>query len=181
MAGTSLIEVMVSLVILAIGILGFLAMQIQSLETVSDAHFRGQATGIAQDVIERIKANPLGWPDEYSSQKWSGVDSVSQPPCFKKMVPRDASRSCQNPAEMAAYDHFEISGLLSVSLPNGALTIQQPCEGSVAVACVQVSWGDSGEGSLAGSNGNCLVGRLTMDQIKDYRCVVIEFLAFQKI
>ena len=175
MTGASLIEVMISLVILGIGILGFLVLQIRSLETVNDAYFRGQAIGIAQDVIERIKANQLGWPEEYASQEWGGDDAVSQPPCFKEIMPLDVTSGCEHPAEIAAYDHFEISNFLMVSLPSGVLVIQQPCDGGGAAGCVRVSWGEKSKDSA-----DCAVGQISMDQINKNRCVTVGFVAFKK-
>jgi type IV pilus assembly protein PilV len=55
--GTNLVEVMVALVILSIGLLGLALMQLQGLRHNTDAYLRTQATFLASDIIERMRAN----------------------------------------------------------------------------------------------------------------------------
>ncbi len=54
--GATLIEVLVSVVVLAIGLLGMAGMQTQSLKGNHSAHLRSQATLLAADVADRIRA-----------------------------------------------------------------------------------------------------------------------------
>jgi len=55
--GFSLIEVLVTMVVIALGLLGFAAMQAQSLKSNRIAMQRSQATILAQDIIERMRVN----------------------------------------------------------------------------------------------------------------------------
>lgn len=55
--GFTLIEVLVSIVILAIGLLGLAAMQLQSLKFTQGSQWRSQANFLAYDIVERIRAN----------------------------------------------------------------------------------------------------------------------------
>lgn len=55
--GVGLIEVLVSLLVLSIGLLGLAALQAQSLRFTTDAYLRSQATVLASDIIDRIRAN----------------------------------------------------------------------------------------------------------------------------
>ena len=55
--GFSLLEVLVGLLILAIGLLGLAAMQMVSLRQNADAYLRSQATLQAYDIIDRMRAN----------------------------------------------------------------------------------------------------------------------------
>ena len=71
--GSTLVEVLVAMVVFGVGVIGFVAMQLKSIEVVNDAYYRSQAIAIAQDVIERIKANPAGWPDHYGGKQWGGL------------------------------------------------------------------------------------------------------------
>ena len=52
--GSSLIEVMVSLLVLAIGLLGVLGMQVQSLKSNQNAYLYSQAAFLANDIYESI-------------------------------------------------------------------------------------------------------------------------------
>ncbi len=55
--GFSLIEVLVALLVLAIGLLGLAALQAQGLRFNHDAYVRTQATHIAYDIVDRMRAN----------------------------------------------------------------------------------------------------------------------------
>lgn len=56
--GVSLLEVLIAMLILAVGALGFAGLQMKALHTSADANYRAQATLLAQSAIERIQANP---------------------------------------------------------------------------------------------------------------------------
>lgn len=55
--GFTLIEAMVSLVILSIGLLGVAALQLSSLRSNHSSSLRSQATLLAYDVVDRMRAN----------------------------------------------------------------------------------------------------------------------------
>ena len=57
-SGFSMIEVLVTTVILALGILGTSALQIMGLKGTDAAHYRTVATYLANDMAERIRMNP---------------------------------------------------------------------------------------------------------------------------
>ena len=58
--GYSLIEVLIALFVLAVGLLGLAALQTTSFKFNSDSYARTQATLIAYEIIDRIRANPGG-------------------------------------------------------------------------------------------------------------------------
>lgn len=55
--GFSLIEVLIALVILAVGVLGLAALQTTGLQYTHDAYIRSQATVIVYDLVERMRNN----------------------------------------------------------------------------------------------------------------------------
>lgn len=57
-SGFTLIEILVSLVVLSLGLLGIMAMQMNSLQVNQLATDRTQATLSAIDIIDRMRANP---------------------------------------------------------------------------------------------------------------------------
>ncbi len=57
-AGFSLIEVLVTLVVLALGLLGLAAVQANGLKYNNNAHLRSLAAMLANDMIDRMRANP---------------------------------------------------------------------------------------------------------------------------
>lgn len=56
-SGFSLLEVMIAVMILAIGLLGMAAMQALALSSNQEAQFRVQALAIAEDLASRMRAN----------------------------------------------------------------------------------------------------------------------------
>lgn len=55
--GFTLIEVLISILILSVGLLGAAAMQLQSLKFTQGSQWRSQANFLAYDIVERIRAN----------------------------------------------------------------------------------------------------------------------------
>ncbi|WP_249671592.1 type IV pilus modification protein PilV [Pseudomonas abieticivorans] len=58
--GFSLIEVLVALLIMAIGLLGAAAIQLNALKYTDSSSLRSQVSFIAYDMMDRIRANPDG-------------------------------------------------------------------------------------------------------------------------
>lgn len=58
--GVSLIEVLVSLLIMGIGLLGAAALQLDALKFTDSSALTSQASFIAYDMMDRIRANPDG-------------------------------------------------------------------------------------------------------------------------
>lgn len=56
-AGFSLVEVLVSIVVLSLGLLGMAGLQATSLRASHGAHYRGQAAQFALDMADRMRAN----------------------------------------------------------------------------------------------------------------------------
>lgn len=59
--GFTLIEVLVALLVLSIGLLGLAALQTTSLQLNTSSYQRTQATLLAYDIIDRMRANTTGF------------------------------------------------------------------------------------------------------------------------
>ncbi|MES1262921.1 MAG: type IV pilus modification protein PilV [Peristeroidobacter soli] len=55
--GTTLVETLVALLVLSIGLLGVAALQVNALQTNQGAHVRSQASVLAYDIADRMRAN----------------------------------------------------------------------------------------------------------------------------
>ena len=71
--GFSLIEVMVSMVVLSIGLLGVAAMFINSIQSANTSYLRSQAVIYGYDLADKIRANP----DALSSYGISALSDIS--------------------------------------------------------------------------------------------------------
>ena len=89
--GFSLIEVMVAVLIMAVGVLGMAGLQVISLQQNRSSLLRAEALQIGNDLLDRMRANPEG--------DYAGVDFDDAP---------SALQSCVNNAcsvdEMAEFD-----------------------------------------------------------------------------
>lgn len=103
--GFTLIEVLISMVILSIGLLGLAAMQAVSLRDNLDSYYYQQATLLAYEMQDRIKGN-------------SGVDWLNVTPSYSVTAcTKDAPCTAQQMAEND-YGYWETS--VKATLPNPA-------------------------------------------------------------
>lgn len=56
--GVGLIEVLIAVLVLSVGILGMISMQVSAKRNMYEATQRSIATGLARDILERIRSNP---------------------------------------------------------------------------------------------------------------------------
>lgn len=57
--GFTLVEILVTLVVISVGLLGVAALQLTTLRGNQDAYVRSQASTLASDILDRMRANPL--------------------------------------------------------------------------------------------------------------------------
>jgi len=91
--GFSLIEVMVTLVIVSLATLGMAGLQAVSMQANNHALFETQAATLAQDIIERIRANPDG---DYTTDFAAPVLLEAIPVCIGIAANCDANDMAQN-------------------------------------------------------------------------------------
>lgn len=108
--GFSMLEVLVSLLILPIGLLGLASLQMNALKRSSDAANQSLASWLAYDVAERMQSNPEGSTQFYLRDKTS-AECSSAPAKFCAQVfyagQVQTSESCSN-QEQAAFDLWDI-------------------------------------------------------------------------
>lgn len=66
--GFGLIEVLIAVVVFSIGLIGLAGMLVMSTQANHGAFIRTQATFLAQNMADRMRANPIGlWNDDYTA------------------------------------------------------------------------------------------------------------------
>lgn len=153
--GVGMIEVLVALVLLSIGVLGFTALQLKAVDATSEANSRIQAMNLARDLAERIRTNRDGI-STYITEINAGTATASS---------NCVSASCTTP-QMAIFDSAEVTKKATEL----GLTIRMPvCQNvSNGRRCIYVAWGkttaDNGtaptnctNGSTYTVNSQCLV------------------------
>lgn len=135
--GMSLVEVMVALLVLGVGVMGYAALQLRSVKLSEDTYARSQAMSIAQDAIERIRANRNAF-ESYKSANWQSDPADPGVTCsFTNQAPTVDSRCTED--QLALVDIFQLKTIASTMLPSGELAVV-PCE---QLSCVVVAWNET--------------------------------------
>lgn len=136
--GDSLIEILVTLIIMAVGLLGLASMQMISLKNINNSQFRSLATNYAYDMAERMRANKTGVTSgEYDALS---TDDANETTC-----------SACSSAETAQLDEYEWAELItqdvvSGGLPSGSGTVTANGD----VYDINIQWDEQGRDSDGG-------------------------------
>ena len=124
--GFSLVEVLITLVIMSIGMLGIAGLYVQSMQAGRTSMFRHHAVTLASDVADRIRANPTAGA-AYTAANGTDNDCVN------------GGVNC-NAAQMAGHDILLWQEQAGDSLPGGQVGIV--FDGGVVPATYQItiSW-----------------------------------------
>lgn len=100
--GLTLLEILIALVVLSVGLLGIAGMQATGLRNNHAAYTKTQATALAMDMADRIRANPKGAAKDADS--YTGFDTTGVIPEDPKCIDDGCT-----PAQMAAFDKYQWS------------------------------------------------------------------------
>ncbi len=123
--GIALIEVLVAVLVLAIGLLGMAAMQVQSSQMTNGAEQRTQAILLTADMMDRIRANRPNIAD-YDGIEVDPEDTA----CATDYAP-------DGTVSVSANDITEWSNLVVCLLPEGSGTVDINGAGEITVS---VDW-----------------------------------------
>lgn len=144
--GVGLIEVLVALLVLAIGILGFVALQYRAVEATSEAINRVQAMNIARDMAERIRTNREGLAT-YKTQVANATTET------------DVTVDCiANVCTATNLANFDVKQVKKKASEIGMTMNMLPCAGNNdGRNCLYMAWGDTsatdGTGAKDCTNG----------------------------
>jgi type IV pilus assembly protein PilV len=129
--GFTLIEVLIAMLVLSGGLLGLAALQATSIKNNQSAYNRSQATQLAYDLTDRMRANAAG------TATYTAIlpnAATAEPACM-------TTSGC-SPADMAENDLFEWNSVLTATLPGGS--------GAIAVVAgvftITITWDDDRDG-----------------------------------
>ena len=118
MRGFTMIEILVTLVILMIGLLGIAGLMAQGQRASFEAYQRQQALAFANDMAERIKANRPGVDDTAVTTTYAAAVPLATPTGdgtrFDALATNCATTNC-NTTDMVLYDIALWDGLLAGS------------------------------------------------------------------
>ncbi len=138
--GVGMVEILVTLFILSVGILGVASLQFIGTFTNSEAMNRSQAVLIAQQFSERLRANSVMSTtgnglvvsntyfddDIYNFENLSCTLGSTDFACYCLSVPAtitDCNNNACSAAEFAVFDAYEVSCALAANNPNVSLEL----------------------------------------------------------
>lgn len=129
--GFTMVEILVALLVLAIGLLGVAGVQALAMKSTTNSHVRSQANLLAYDMVERMRANVPG----VEAGAYNNISSApTQPSC---------GSSC-SPSQMAAIDASEWYSSLQGSLFGFSSASVVYASG---VATVTINWNERDYGN----------------------------------
>ena len=173
--GFSLTEVLITVLVISIGLLGLAVLQAQALKNNSQAYARTQAVLRGYDLAERIRGNPKGFQQgayaTLASEEENGNaaaaagafdDDEDNGQGNASGASKDCGKSSCNPAELAAYDLKKWNDLNARLLPSGigvTCVDSTPADGKPSkpdcdgvgptdVLAIKIWWDGNGDGKI---------------------------------
>jgi len=134
--GFTLIEVLIAMLVLAVGLLGLAGLQATSLKNNQSAYNRSQATQLAYDLADRMRANVAGKTTYTTGTATATSACLTTTGCTKEA--------------MAENDLKEWNDAISATLPSGAGTITV----TAGIYTITINWDDNRDGSVNASDPN---------------------------
>ncbi|TFW20892.1 type IV pilus modification protein PilV [Duganella callida] len=145
--GFTLLEILIAVLVLALGIVGGVALQMAALRARHQASLLSQATQLATGLAERMRANPA----QAATYLTLNYDAVAEP------APAPPAALCHGAAcvaaELALSDVYDAKTLVRQNLPAGRVVICRdaalwaggklywPCSGGAgAPLVIKVGW-----------------------------------------
>ena len=129
--GFTLVEILVALVVMAVGLLGIAALYVEGLRAGRTSVYRSAAVTLVSDMADRIRANPAG--------SYQGTGPGADNGCV------NGGADCA-PDELAADDWFHWLGDLGRRLPIGATaSVERQAIPPVTKYQIIVSWPEPGQ------------------------------------
>ncbi|WP_196159233.1 type IV pilus modification protein PilV [Reinekea sp. G2M2-21] len=94
--GAGLLEVLIAVIVLAVGLLGFAALQTQALRMNYETLQQARASSLAEDILDRMRSNQVHAIETEDYERDFG-DALP-------VVATDCAAATCTPAEMAAWD-----------------------------------------------------------------------------
>jgi type IV pilus assembly protein PilV len=132
--GMTLVEVLVATVVISVGLLGIAALQMVSLRNSQGSYLRTQATALAGDIIDRMRANR----------------TAALSPALAYNIDFDETITLGGTPTMAERDLFEWKAALASDLPK--TEAGEAADGSISVddnvVTVVIRWGERDAGAI---------------------------------
>ena len=119
-AGFTLVEVLVALLVVALGIAGAAALQTLAVRAARDAARLSDGTRLARSLAERMRANPRALAQPDNPYLHLDYDAGSGEPAAPALCYADADCDAD---DLARFDVFEVQDAISAGFPGGRIRV----------------------------------------------------------
>lgn len=151
-SGFTMIEILVTVFVLAVGVLGLMGMQAIGLQNNHSAYVKSQVISSINEMVDRMRANEVG----LNGNRYASVDTstLANPgyDCTNVFTGTTSGTEC-NDQEIALSDIYTWGKGLSAMLPSGYGTVtcnDSPCVNG-SNHTITVFWDDNRDGSANSS------------------------------
>lgn len=141
--GFSMIEVLITLVIIATALLGTAGLQLQAMKLGKSGDFRTQAVFLANDLAERMEGNEIA--------AVAGNYAVAAASSASSAATDCSANSCDN-STLATWDIAQWeSAIIASGLPQASWLVESVSIGNPSLYRIRINWVDRSDSS--GSTG----------------------------
>lgn len=127
--GFTLLEVLIALLVLSVGLLGIAGLQLTSLRSNHSAYLRSQATILAYDILDRMRANRAqAQADNTTADDYNTTIATAED------LPDISGSPTQAAKDLNSW------GTAVLALPGASATVKVNTDNTVSVS---ISWDDS--------------------------------------
>ena len=139
--GVGLVEVLVALLLLAVGVLGYTILQLRAVDASGEALMRSQGIMVLRGLSENMRANPAA-QNSYPAavRNYTNITSTPTVPtkvCFNPSITCTAAEMATYDAFMAAKSAFDLG--MNITMDNCPGVASAP----VKRQCLYAAWGDT--------------------------------------
>ena len=135
--GFSLMEILVTVIVLSIGLLGLAGLQMTGMRDNHSAYLRTQAVTLANDIIDRMRAN-----QDIAKAGNYDIDIGTAAATPVAGCTGTGADNC-SASDMATLDVSQWKTKLSELLPSGDGSVARTVSGSETMVTVTIQWDDS--------------------------------------
>lgn len=162
--GFSMLEVLVTLVVLSTGLLGVANLQVDALRGNQSAYLASQAAQQAHDMAERMKSNPMAVADNQYDDLGTSIPEVEV----------DCQANECTPSQLVVFDHNRWNSANQTLLPGGAGQVREISDG---IFLIGVRWHDRQLSGAAGWQTGTEAATACGQPQADTRCFFLRYQA----
>ena len=119
-AGFSLLEILITLVVISVGVLGLTGLKLIAIKGENESHFRHEASLLMMDLADRIRTNVAGVDNgDYAA---TGGISIAD----DGIPAKDCNTAACNSTELARFDKYAVAKNISRVIPGSSVSISCP-------------------------------------------------------